>query len=377
MQSTQAQGKPSASQVTLHSIDAGVAHRLGQATYTGHRPAVLKERLWTGEWDDCILAVINILFCFNLHVKGSIVRDYVVRGLVPTGSPLHIDLECMYVAPSEWHSRATYWQAQIKRGFGLTMTPPELDPGSDIVRFDINVPRIGKVMLKIEFPTWNMRGLPPPNMDACNSLRLEPGAPLGELRLEPRITTTVEEIVSQLLNRPKRHAIPARYCEKKQGGTDGVNQNMTVQGTTDRMQDRFDKVHAKGYHVVEAPHVVGNGNTRITLYHGTSVAAAAEIVANGFNASAKGRLGPGVYMSADMNMARKYAEKRRQHGAIISAEVDAGKVITMQDFDDSGSWQTRGYDSAFLPQCYSKRSEPMEEWCIVNPSRIHMPKRVQ
>merc|ERR1712098_394232 len=85
---------------------------------------------------------------------------------------------------------------------------------------------------------------------------------------------------------------------------------------------------------------MGSSESR-TMFHGTRPEAAKSIQKEGFKPSTNGMLGPGVYVSQDINKARK-------HGAVVlETEVRTGKVkkIDRQGHSMQKSWANEGYDS--------------------------------
>merc|ERR1712098_524240 len=89
---------------------------------------------------------------------------------------------------------------------------------------------------------------------------------------------------------------------------------------------------------------MGSSESR-TMFHGTRPEAAKSIQKEGFKPSTNGMLGPGVYVSQDINKARK-------HGAVVlETEVRTGKVkkIDRQGHSMQKSWAKEGYDSAWVP----------------------------
>jgi hypothetical protein len=78
----------------------------------------------------------------------------------------------------------------------------------------------------------------------------------------------------------------------------------------------------------------------VRLYHGTSLEAAIEICAHGFLASVDGLLGRGVYLSASITKASRYAFSKSSHGgAILEVEIELRVDESIVDVDEN---RTRG-----------------------------------
>ncbi|XP_061585713.1 uncharacterized protein LOC133450824 [Cololabis saira] len=112
-----------------------------------------------------------------------------------------------------------------------------------------------------------------------------------------------------------------------------------------------------------------------TMFHGTSLANARLIIANGFKPSSQGMLGKGVYMSRDMNKAASYPlSGNRSDQVILELRVRVGRVkrIDKADHPLRLSWNTKGYDTAWVPpNCgmVTVRSG-REEDCVFDPTRV-------
>ncbi|KAG5844562.1 hypothetical protein ANANG_G00163820 [Anguilla anguilla] len=118
-------------------------------------------------------------------------------------------------------------------------------------------------------------------------------------------------------------------------------------------------------------------NSPNVMYHGTTKEAAESIKREGFRPSEDGMLGRGVYLSRDPSKASDYpldvnpADRR-----VLEVKVDLGKVkkIDQQGHPLQKTWQTKGYDTAWVPpECGMVRSG-REEDCVKDPSRIKVTK---
>ena len=109
------------------------------------------------------------------------------------------------------------------------------------------------------------------------------------------------------------------------------------------------------------------------FYHGTHISAAKAIlrgrppfIKSGFSPSSDGMLGPGVYMSTDIEKARDYA-----HGVILKLHVRCKTtiVIDRQGHPWQESWQNE-FDSAFVPAHCGMVSANKTETCVKDPGQI-------
>ncbi|XP_047661847.1 grass carp reovirus (GCRV)-induced gene 2e [Tachysurus fulvidraco] len=109
------------------------------------------------------------------------------------------------------------------------------------------------------------------------------------------------------------------------------------------------------------------------MYHGTSKYAAVNIMKNGFNQSAGGMLGRGVYLSRDLNKASRYPLELPEHErVVIRVRVNVGRVkkIDYQGHPLQKTWHDHGYDTAWCPPGCGMVPSGLEEDCVWDPSRI-------
>eukprot|EP00418_Pyrodinium_bahamense_P003734 CAMPEP_0179016408 /NCGR_PEP_ID=MMETSP0796-20121207/3300_1 /TAXON_ID=73915 /ORGANISM="Pyrodinium bahamense, Strain pbaha01" /LENGTH=109 /DNA_ID=CAMNT_0020712089 /DNA_START=89 /DNA_END=418 /DNA_ORIENTATION=+ len=102
------------------------------------------------------------------------------------------------------------------------------------------------------------------------------------------------------------------------------------------------------------------------MYHGTSEASAKQIERFGFLRSSDGMLGAGVYVSRDVEKARKYGD------VVLRLQVNVGRVkrINYQGHPLQKTWHAAGYDTAWVPPLCGMVSSGMEEDCVFDPGRI-------
>ncbi|XP_024118407.1 uncharacterized protein LOC112139807 [Oryzias melastigma] len=117
-----------------------------------------------------------------------------------------------------------------------------------------------------------------------------------------------------------------------------------------------------------------DGRTYV-MYHGTTGANAGSIRNNGFRRSSNGMLGPGVYLSRDLEKARRYPiDHPDEDRVIIKVKVNVGRVIVIkyQNHHLQQTWSSNGYDSAWVPPNCGMVNSGLEENCIWDPSRIQV-----
>mmetsp|Transcript_18731 Transcript_18731/g.35149 ORF Transcript_18731/g.35149 Transcript_18731/m.35149 type:complete len:311 (-) Transcript_18731:163-1095(-) len=117
--------------------------------------------------------------------------------------------------------------------------------------------------------------------------------------------------------------------------------------------------------------------TQFLAFHGTTMRAAQSIQNQGFQISDTGCLGAGVYVTEDLNKAKRFAfdtaKKLRERGEVpalitVMATVYEPKMDVPGDDD---TWQAAGFDS-----CRAVRTSKStrSEWCILDPSQIQVQK---
>lgn len=114
-----------------------------------------------------------------------------------------------------------------------------------------------------------------------------------------------------------------------------------------------------------------------TMYHGTSVASARQIIANGFNKSSKGMLGPGVYVSRDQRKADRYPlDIQASDRVVLKLGVRVGRVkrIDRDNHPMQYTWSSQGYDTAWVPPNCGMKAVPsgLEEDCVFDPKRVQV-----
>lgn len=114
-----------------------------------------------------------------------------------------------------------------------------------------------------------------------------------------------------------------------------------------------------------------------TMYHGTSVNTARLIIANGFQQSRDGMLGPGVYVSRDQKKAERYPlNSPVTDRVVLQLRVHAGRTkrIDKDNHPMQKSWKAAGYDTAWVPPNCGMKAVPsgLEEDCVFDPQRVEV-----
>ena len=111
------------------------------------------------------------------------------------------------------------------------------------------------------------------------------------------------------------------------------------------------------------------------MYHGTSVANARLIITAGFQQSASGMLGKGVYVSRDRKKAERYPMNSNPSDRVVlelSVRVGRVKRIDKDNHPMQYTWSTQGYDTAWVPPNCGMKAVPsgLEEDCVFDPKRV-------
>ncbi|CAK6981721.1 uncharacterized protein LOC128379345 [Scomber scombrus] len=116
------------------------------------------------------------------------------------------------------------------------------------------------------------------------------------------------------------------------------------------------------------------------MYHGTTRENAVAILRSGFRRSADGMLGPGVYLSRDLNKASRYPINHPDYDkVVIVVSVNVGKVIAInkQDHPLLKTWHYFGYDTAWVPPNCGMVPSGLEEDCVWDPNQITILRIIQ
>lgn len=111
-----------------------------------------------------------------------------------------------------------------------------------------------------------------------------------------------------------------------------------------------------------------------TMYHGTSVANARLIIANGFKQSEGGMLGKGVYVTRDIMKACLYPKHSKYSDRVVlKLHVHVGRVKCIcKDNDLKQTTWSKHYDSAWVPPNCGMKAVPsgLQENCVFDPKRV-------
>ncbi|XP_016380236.1 uncharacterized protein LOC107717871 [Sinocyclocheilus rhinocerous] len=112
-----------------------------------------------------------------------------------------------------------------------------------------------------------------------------------------------------------------------------------------------------------------------TMFHGTHLTNAKTIIDKGFERSKDGMLGPGVYVSRNIEKAKCYPlNTDKKDKVVFKLRVRVGKVkqIDGDNHPLQKSWHSNGYDCAWVPpnSNISTIKSGREEDCVWDPKRI-------
>ncbi|KAM3611711.1 uncharacterized protein V6R79_023052 [Siganus canaliculatus] len=112
-----------------------------------------------------------------------------------------------------------------------------------------------------------------------------------------------------------------------------------------------------------------------TMYHGTTIASARLIIANGFKQSSGGMLGRGVYVSRDKKKADRYPLYNDGSDRVVfELRVKVGRVkrIDIDNHPMQKTWNANGYDTAWVPPNCGMKAVPsgLEEDCVYDPKNV-------
>lgn len=112
-----------------------------------------------------------------------------------------------------------------------------------------------------------------------------------------------------------------------------------------------------------------------TMYHGTHRRKARDIITSGFQRSADGLLGPGIYVSRDKKKAMCYPLNASNHDRVVfKVRVKVGQVkkIDCDNHPMQKTWHQNGFDTAWVPPNSNITTirSGREEDCVWDPTRI-------
>ncbi|CAK9080848.1 unnamed protein product [Durusdinium trenchii] len=112
---------------------------------------------------------------------------------------------------------------------------------------------------------------------------------------------------------------------------------------------------------------------QIRAYHGTHGRNVKSICQDGFRPSQGGMLGPGVYISRDLEKVGRYSQPYRGSGVILELQVRVGKVciVDRQQHVNQKNWH-QDFDTAWVPSNCGMVHSGLEEACIADPRSIRV-----
>ncbi|KAJ1189348.1 hypothetical protein NDU88_006096 [Pleurodeles waltl] len=108
------------------------------------------------------------------------------------------------------------------------------------------------------------------------------------------------------------------------------------------------------------------------MYYGTTIDAAASILQNGFRQSEDGTLGRGVYVSRDIEKARRAAFGNEHLHVVLKLRINVGKAKKIDQCEHplQKTWHDHGYDSAWILPGSGVIRPGSEKDCVWDPHRI-------
>lgn len=113
------------------------------------------------------------------------------------------------------------------------------------------------------------------------------------------------------------------------------------------------------------------------MYHGTTEASARLIIESGFQPSAGGLLGKGVYVTRDVLKACNYPKNSRPADKVVlKLRVRLGKCKEIRSDSDPllTTWSDNGFHSAWVPPDAQMAAVPsgLQENCVADPRRVEV-----
>ncbi|KAM9783719.1 uncharacterized protein ACBT44_021200 [Syngnathus typhle] len=124
---------------------------------------------------------------------------------------------------------------------------------------------------------------------------------------------------------------------------------------------------------------VPEDDRRYVMYHGTTRQSAELILLSGFRQSPDGMLGRGVYLSRDLQKAKRYPLHHPDADkvlVVLKVAVDVGRVIAIsyQGHPRQKTWHDGRFgpvfDTAWVPPQCGMVPSGLEEDCVWDPQRI-------
>uniref|UniRef100_A0A8C6U9Z3 Grass carp reovirus (GCRV)-induced gene 2e n=1 Tax=Neogobius melanostomus TaxID=47308 RepID=A0A8C6U9Z3_9GOBI len=151
---------------------------------------------------------------------------------------------------------------------------------------------------------------------------------------------------------------------------------MLVYQTCWLSMDRVPRMPSLTANNVYKVHSASGSSQYFVMYHGTTQMNAQSILRNGFRRSTDGMLGPGVYLSRDLEKARRYPFGHPESDKVVlKVKVRVGKVKAIRSVDHPlrKTWHEHGYNTAWVPPKCGMVLSGLEENCVWDPRRIELP----
>ncbi|XP_041792402.1 grass carp reovirus (GCRV)-induced gene 2e [Chelmon rostratus] len=224
-------------------------------------------------------------------------------------------------------------------------------------------------------PNCGMKAVPSGLQEDCvfDPKRIEV---VGIAKAPNNILAELQQLVANRLRDPSRRDGALDVCSlckrKTQQGSPHIKQQMSVTffGWEVTYDDDSPRVELASSQEPKDRGVY-------TMYHGTSVANARLIIANGFKQSSGGMLGKGVYVSRDKKKAERYPlDNNPSDRVALELRVRVGRVkrIDKDNHPMQYTWSTQGYDTAWVPPNCGMKAVPsgLQEDCVFDPKRIEV-----
>jgi hypothetical protein len=130
-------------------------------------------------------------------------------------------------------------------------------------------------------------------------------------------------------------------------------------------------IRSEYLHSAEPPVAKPVGTMHMTLYHGTNGANAASILGEGLRASTGGRLGAGVYLTDDKDVAKQVARHRGLQ-FVVTVDVEIGTVKDYGSGNPDAAWHGTYDVATALHPPWAGVQHSFMEYCIADANRVRV-----
>ena len=130
-------------------------------------------------------------------------------------------------------------------------------------------------------------------------------------------------------------------------------------------------IRSEYLHSAEPPVAKPVGTMHMTLYHGTNGANAASILGEGLRASTGGRLGAGVYLTDDKDVAKQVARHRGLQ-FVVTVDVEIGTVKDYGSGNPNAAWHGTYDVATALHPPWAGVQHSFMEYCIADANRVRV-----